>query len=353
LNVPIEDGVVTNRFRLEKIVPTIEFLRARGARVVLLGHIGRDPHESLEPVFAALTNLVPLSWCPATIGDRAVRAIAALEDGDVLMLENVRQHAGEEANDPAFARGLAALGDCYVNDAFADSHRAHASVVGVPQHLPSAFGPAFRAEYEALLGARTPTHPALFMLGGAKIETKLPLVTAFLEVYDSVFLGGALAHDVWRAKGYELGMSLVGDMDLAGSPLLSASNVMLPIDVTVTDGSYVRVTTPDAVHATEKIVDMGPETVAMLAPHVRSARTILWNGPFGNYEDGFATATERIAELVAASSSHSIVGGGDTIASIESLALKDQFGFLSTAGGAMLTFLETGTLPGITAITAQ
>ncbi len=348
LNVPLENGAVANRFRLTRAVPTIEYLRAHGARTIIVGHLGRDG-ESLRPVYEAMTDLVPMTWCGEVTGRPVADARAKLEDGDVLMLENLRSRREEEANDPSFVRTLASLADIYVNDAFSDSHRAHASIVGVAGKLPSYFGENFIREYEALTAAMTPQSPALFMLGGAKFETKLPLVTAFLKTYDHVFVGGALAHDIWRAQGYEVGTSLVSDIDLKDSPIITAPNLLLPVDVTVTAAGYTRVTTPDAVKPDEKIVDAGPKTVELLESHIAAARTILWNGPFGNYEDGFATVTERVAEQVARSFAHSIVGGGDTIASIESLCLENRFGFLSTAGGAMLTFLETGTLPAIDA----
>lgn len=350
LNVPVVDGQVTNRFRLTRTVRTVEYLRAHGARTIMIGHIGREPEETLHPVYEALSEMVPLAWCGAITGPEVDRARKELEDGDVLLLENLRQHEGEKANDPAFAKALASLADIYVNDAFAASHRSHASIVGVPKLLPSYAGHTFCAEYEALSAMFEPLAPALLILGGAKFETKLPLVERYLATYDHVFVGGALAHDIWRAQGVEIGTSLISDADLSGSPILSAPNLLLPVDVTVKTDAYMRVTTPDAVKPDEKIMDAGPKTIDMLESYVAAARTILWNGPLGNYQDGFSTATERLAERVAAAPAHSVVGGGDTIASIESLCLEDQFGFLSTAGGAMLSFLETGTLPGIEAM---
>lgn len=350
LNVPIKDGVVQNMFRLKRTLATVQFLSARGARVIMAGHIGREPNETLRPVAEACAPLVSLAFCDDVVGPRAMRERNALRDGDVMMLENLRSHEGEIANDPGFARELAALADIYVNDSFDASHRAHASMVGVPQHVPSYFGINFVREYEALSEARAPSAPALFMLGGAKFETKLPLVEKYLASYDHVFVGGALAHDIWKAKGYALGKSLVSDIELKGNPIVDAPNLLLPVDVTVKTDAYTRVTTVEDVKPEETIVDAGPETVTLLESYIAAARTILWNGPFGNYEAGFATTTERIAERVASSHARSIVGGGDTVASIESLCLEDRFGFLSTAGGAMLEFLEKGTLPAIDAI---
>lgn len=350
LNVPVRDGAVQNTFRLKRTLATVQFLTARGARVIMAGHIGRDKEETLRPVAEACAPFMPVEFVDEVLGARVDRARRALRDGDVMLLENLRSHDGEEANDPAFAKQLAALADIYVNDSFDASHRAHASMVGVPAHLPSYFGINFVREYEALAEARAPLAPALFMLGGAKFETKLPLVEKYLASYDHVFVGGALAHDIWKAKGYEVGTSLVSDMDLKGNSIVGAPNLLLPVDVTVQTAGYTRVTTPDAVKSDEMIVDAGPATATMLESYIMAARTILWNGPFGNYEKGFATVTERVAELVADAPARSVVGGGDTIASIESLCLEDRFGFLSTAGGAMLAFLEEGTLPAIDAV---
>ena len=351
LNVPVKDGVVQNIFRLKRLLPTIEYLRAHGARTILIGHIGRKPEESLAPVYRALAQMTDLTWCPELLGETAQRMRHELSDGEVRMLENVRSHPGEEANDPTFAAALASSIDIYVNDAFDAAHRTQASLVGIPAHVPSYFGINFVREYEALVGAQYPQSPSLFILGGAKFETKLPLVAAYLERYDHVFVGGALAHDIWKAQGYEVGTSLTSDIDLSGHPLVEDARLLLPTDVVVvgTDGAE-RTITPDEVLPTDRILDAGPATIGMLATHAHNARTILWNGPLGNYEFGHVAGTEGCAEMVAASDAFSIVGGGDTIASIESLCLSDRFGFLSTAGGAMLSFLEHGTLPAIDAI---
>lgn len=353
LNVPVQDGVAADTFRIERALPTIEYLRAQGARVVLIAHIGRKPDESLSPVFNVLAERVPsLRWCGELLGPRARSERKALDDGDVLLLENVRSAAGETRNDAAFARELASYGECYVNDAFADSHRAHASIVGVPSLLPSYFGGGFCREYEALRAARTPDAPSLFILGGAKFETKLPLVRQFLSTYNHVFIGGALAHDVWRARGYEIGTSLTSDVDLKDTGILEAGNVLLPVDVTVVGADYTRVTTPDDIRPDEKIVDAGPLSVDMITNYALAARSVLWNGPLGDYERGFATATREVAQSIAAAPAYSVVGGGDTVASIRSLCIEARFGFVSSAGGAMLTYLETGTLPAIEAVTS-
>lgn len=350
LNVPLEDGVVTNTFRLESAVETISYLRKEGARIILLGHIGREPEATLAPVAEALSTYVPLTFIDGLLGDDVVDAIAALTDGDVLMLENVRSDAREEANDAEFGKALAALADIYVNDAFADSHRAHASIVGVPKYIPSYGGLAFIREHEALEKALVPSSPSLFILGGAKFETKVPLVEKFLDLYDLIFIGGALANDALRAKGFSVGTSKISDTDFSSLSFLQSPKLILPIDLVVKSERGTREVELGDVAGDEAILDVGPKTSAMLREHIMSAKSVLWNGTLGYYEGGFDVATKKCAKDIAESGAHSILGGGDTIASIEPLGMDDAFSFLSTAGGAMLTFLEEGTLPGIDAL---
>lgn len=350
LNVPVKNGVVQNEFRLRRALPTLEFLQKAGARVVLTGHIGRSPEDSLRPVYKALGKYIEVQWCE-DIGAEAVNTISSLAEGDVLLLENLRKNPGETANEASFSEFLASLADIYVNDAFSASHREHASIVGVPKHLPSYVGITFLEEYTELRKATQPRSPSLFILGGAKFETKLPLVEQYADLYDHVFIGGALANDVWKTRGFEVGRSVVSGIDLSQSALMDDGRLLLPTDVTVqNETGDVRVTTPEDVQKDEIIFDTGPETTKMLTPLISGAKAILWNGPLGYFEGGFDEYTKQCAELVAKSDAHSIVGGGDTIAAIESLHLHDKFGFVSTAGGAMLVFLETGTLPGIEAL---
>lgn len=348
LNVPIENGKVTETFRLEQALESIDFLKNAGARVVIIGHIGRKENESLKPVSEALGLLTQVKWGGEI--SRASEEVAHLENGEAILLENLRQDKREGDNDASLARELARLGDIYVNDAFSDSHREHASIVGVPAHLPSYFGFSFLREYEALLKVMEPSHPAVFILGGAKFETKLPLVTRYAQIYDQIFIGGALVHDILKAQGYEIGKSLVSAIDLTGNPILDLENVSVPSDVVVTDGVERREVGARAILPEEYIYDAGPKTLKELEQLIRDAKTILWNGPLGNFEKGFSFGTETLARMVASSSAYSVVGGGDTIAAIRSLGLQNRFGFLSTAGGAMLVFLEKGTLPAIDAV---
>lgn len=350
LNIPIKNGEVANNYRVTRALPTLFHLIKSGAKIVLLTHVGRDPSITLEPLYTALREHIDVSYVPAIVGTQVEDALTGLENGKVILLENLRSHEGEVVNDPEFARTLASYGDIYVNDAFADSHREHASIVGIPKHCEGYFGLTFIEEYEELSKARMPEQPSLCILGGAKFETKQPLVEKFIEKYDHVFIGGALANDFFHAKGYEVGTSLVSDFDLADSPLLMHKKILLPVDVAVNGADGMRVTTPHDVKGDEAIVDAGPETMEMLKKYTSDAKTILWNGPLGSYENGFSAYTIQCAELIAESDAFSIVGGGDTVAAIESLAMNDTVGFLSTAGGAMLSFLEKGTLPGIEAI---
>lgn len=349
LNVPVLKGVVANKFRLDAALKTISYLQSHGARTVLISHIDGPSHASLRPVYDYLRRMTPLQFIDDIVGTNARTAVAKLKNGETLMLENVRRNSGEASNDEHFTRQLAALGDIFVNDDFAVAHRRHASVVGLPALLPSYAGLQFVAEIEGLTHALEPKSPSLALLGGAKFVTKEPLIRALLSKYDRVFVGGALATDFFKAKGYEVGRSLnSGSTHVAD--LLTNSKLMLPVDVTVegTDGAQVK--KPDEVLANETIYDIGPATLEMLEPLIKKARTVLWNGPMGNFERGYSDMTEDLARLVAAAPGYSAVGGGDTIAAIRKLGLNSKFEFLSTAGGAMLDFLANGTLPGIQAL---
>ncbi len=285
LDVPIHDGVVQNEFRVKRAIPTITYLIEQGARVLILTHVGRDPKNTTQPLVAALEKYIPVRHIDGLVGDDVYGVIAHMKEGTALLLGNVRSHAGEESNDDTFAETLASYADFYVNDAFAVSHRAHASIVGIPKYIPSFAGITFMEEYTELSKALTPTHPSLFILGGAKYETKQPLVEAYAATYTQSFVGGALANDLLKGKGYEVGESLVSPVDLSTSPLLQKENILIPADVIAVNGESKRTALADAVQSNERILDVGPKTIEMLAPYIRDAKTILWNGPLGNYED--------------------------------------------------------------------
>jgi len=360
LNVPIENGHVANDYRLRRALPTIKFLTDRHARVVLISHIGELGTETLAPVAETLGKLMQnVSFCSETIGPRARDAVRNLLPGHVLVLENLRRDRGEKMNDSAFAHELAALADIFVEDSFDTCHRPHASIIGVPKLLPSYAGLLLEEEVHELSGALAPKSPSLAVVGGAKFETKEAVLTALLATYDKVFVGGALANDFLKASGHEIGKSLVGTSDNGLHQILDNPKLVLPVDVlavpasvplTPAARSHARVATIGEVRADEAILDAGPGTSALLVSLAQSAQSVLWNGPLGNYENGFSDATDALARAIAASRAHSVVGGGDTIASIESLGLLSKFSFVSTGGGAMLDFLAKGSLPGIDAL---
>ena len=349
LNVPVDAGRVMNPFRLQAALSTISLLSAHGAKVVLLSHINGEPQASLRPVFEYLQKMIALQFVDDVVGTRAVAAVRALKNGDILLLENIRRESGEVSNDDHFTRRLAALGDVFVNDDFAAAHRAHASIVGLPKYLPSYAGVQFASEVDGLSHALTPKSPSLAILGGAKFVTKEPLIRELLNKYDQVFVGGALSTDFFKAKGYVVGKSLVSDSPHI-KDLLTNSKIVLPVDVTVEGVHGAEVKAPNELLASDTIYDVGPQTLALLKPSIEKARTVLWNGPMGNFERGYSQMTEELARIVAGAPGVSVVGGGDTIASIEKLGLNKQFEFLSTAGGAMLDFLAHGTVPGIEAL---
>ncbi len=333
LNVPVitsPSGAVEIRddFRIKNSLPTIKKLQDAGAKITVLAHLG-EKGASIKPVAEYLKSLVT---------------------GEIEVLENLRLDPGEENNSPDFAEKLAARADYYINEAFSASHREHASIVGLPARLPSAAGLEFQQEVAHLSALVNPTQPLLVIIGGAKFGTKLPLVRKFLNIADKIFIAGALAHPLFKLKGYEIGQSLcdesAGDLsDLANHP-----KIILPSEVLVAENGKTYATTPDRVTKEGKIVDAGPRALADLGNLVKNSRTILWNGPLGNYEQGYGEPTRELAKLVASSEAESVVGGGDTIAAIESLNIFEQFTFVSTAGGAMLDYLANGTLPGIEAL---
>ncbi|PIR82892.1 phosphoglycerate kinase [Candidatus Kaiserbacteria bacterium CG10_big_fil_rev_8_21_14_0_10_56_12] len=359
LNVPIEKGTVTNEYRLRRALATLRHLTERHARVILVGHFDNPNTGTLAPVAAALARLLPhVSFCPESIGPRARDAVRGLAPGHILVLENLRRHEGEMANSPAFARDLAELGDLFVQDSFDTCHRFHASIVCVPKLLPSYAGILLEEEVRELSRARKPKSPSLAIIGGAKFATKEPVLKALLAAYDRLFIGGALANDALKARGYAVGTSRVSEGDLSHvKELVADKRIWLPRDAIVIKANApeltpnnARTTPVEAVRENEIILDVGPETIAQLVSHTSSAKTIVWNGPLGNYENGFSAATDALAEAIATSSAHSVLGGGDTIAAIDKLCLFSKFSFVSTGGGAMLDFLAHGTLPGIDAL---
>ena len=356
LNVPIKDGKVAGTFRLYQALPTILYLQKKGAKVVLVGHLGDKGTETLRPVFEAMKAMVPvMDFCPVSVGKEAHEAVSRMKNGDVLMLENVRWMKGEKENDPHFASELASLADIFVQDSFDVCHRKHASVVGVPALLPAYAGFLVEEEVKQLKKALKPKRPALAVIAGAKFSTKEPVLHALLHHYSHLFVGGALANDLLKTQGFYMGESLVsGGDEVAMRELTENPHVLLPPDAIIaapdapsSEGEIVLVS---RVQEHTAILDIGPGTIEYLKPYITKAKTVLWNGTLGKYENGFTDGTEALARALLASRAHVIVGGGDTVTALDELGLTKKFGFVSTGGGAMLDFLAQGTLPGLDAL---
>jgi phosphoglycerate kinase len=370
LNVPLDGAAVTDDTRLTAVVPTIEHALGKGAAVLLASHLGRPkgkpaPEFSLRPVAerlgALLGRTIPLA--PDCVGPETEAQARALAAGDILLLENLRFHAEEEANDDGFARRLAALADCYVNDAFAAAHRAHASIEAITRHLqPAAAGLLMRRELETLTRIlERPERPLIAILGGAKVSDKLALVEHLLERVDALLIGGGMAFTFLRALGHDIGRSLVeaDRVDTARRVLESARRrgvqLVLPVDAIVAtgvDSAEGRAVGIRAIPPTHMGLDIGPLTVDRFTTSLRTARTIVWNGPMGVFErPAFAAGTLALARAVADGPAFSVVGGGDTVAAVARAGVAERIGYISTAGGAFLEFLEGRKLPGVEALT--
>jgi phosphoglycerate kinase len=365
LNVPLRDGVVEDDLRISTALPTINWLRDRGAVVVVAGHLGRpkgevDPKYSMAPVAARLRELLDcdVELAPAVVGPRVEPLVASSSPGDVVLLENLRFEPGETENDPAFAINLSELGDVYVNEAFGASHREHASIVGPPPILPHAGGRLLHREVEVLskLLADDVGRPFVAVLGGAKVSDKLGVIEALLDKCDKVLIGGAMAFTFLLAMRTPVGDSLVQpEMVDECARLLETGRVEIPTDFVIAHDvsadaetrTVNRVSIPDG----WKGLDVGPETAGTYADIVTEARTVLWNGPMGMFELApFAAGTRTVAEAVAASKAFTVVGGGDSAAAIREFGLADDVDHVSTGGGASLEFIEQGDLPGLAAL---
>lgn len=351
-NVPLEEGEVRDAYRIEQSLATINFLRNMGARTVLMSHLGKGgPEETLLPVAKVLNKKFPVTFLDRLMSSDNERMVRSMHDGDVVLLENLRHSPGEDKNDTEFVRFLAVLGDMYVNDAFACSHRPAASIIGIPQLLPSYAGILFAEEVRRLSALLSPEHPCLFIVGGAKISTKMPLLKKFLNMADHVFVGGALANNFFKAAGHEIGQSVYDKTELEGlKELLAHPRLIIPTDVIVKNEGGSEARRLDGITQSDMIVDIGPETVKGMEMTIGKAALIVWNGPLGYYELGFTNATRDFFSLIANAQATSIVGGGDTVALINEMHLLDRFSFVSTGGGAMLDFLLNETLPGIDAL---
>ena len=371
LNVPIDEhGVVGDDTRIRAALPTIQQLRAGGARVILMSHLGRpkgerNPKYSLAPVAGRLSELLgaPVAFADDCVGAPAAAAVAELADGDVLLLENLRYHAAEETNDAAFAAQLAELADLYVNDAFGAAHRAHASTEGVAQLLPAHAGLLMDREVSVLTSLlEAPEHPFVAIVGGVKVADKIAVLEKLVEVADTVLIGGAMAFTFVVAEGGEVGSSLHEDAEGQAIALRAKAKaaetgceLLLPSDVIAADAfsadAATQITPADEIPAGWMGLDVGPETVALYADRIRSAKTVLWNGPMGAFEMApFAEGTRAVAQAVAECSGTTVVGGGDSVAAITQFGYADRVTHVSTGGGASLELLEGRVLPGVAAI---
>jgi phosphoglycerate kinase len=370
-NVPMKDGKVGDATRIERTVPTLKELADKGARVVVLSHFGRPkgravPEMSQRPIAEALSRALggkPVAFAPDCIGPAAEKAVAGLKDGEFAMLENLRFHAGEEKNDPVFARQLAALGDCYVSDAFSTAHRAHASTEGVARLLPAAAGRLMQAEVEALAAALdSPEHPVAAVVGGAKVSTKLDVLGNLSAKVDMLIIGGAMANTFLHAQGIDVGKSLCeADMAASVQSIMARAKetgceILIPVDAVVAaefkEGAATQTVSVDAVPGDMMILDVGPQSVERLNARLADCRTLVWNGPLGAFEtrpfDAGTNAVARAAaRLTHAGKLVSVAGGGDTVAALTHAGVLEDFSYVSTAGGAFLEWLEGKDLPGV------
>ena len=369
LNVPMENGRVTDATRLERVAPTITEIAGKGGKVILLAHFGRpkgrDPRESLKPVAEALAKVIkmPVAFAEDCVGEPAAKAIAAMKDGDILCLENTRFHKGEEKNDPAFVAELARLGDIWVNDAFSAAHRAHASTEGLGHKLPAYAGRTMQAELDALGKAlEAPTKPVIAIIGGAKVSTKIDLLENLVKKVDALVIGGGMANTFLHAQGVAVGKSLA-EKDRAATALrilekAYAANcaIILPVDAVV--AFHFAANAPshayglDAIPGDGMILDVGPQSVARIHAAIDDAATLVWNGPLGAFEmppfdRGTVVAARQAAERTRAKKLISVAGGGDTVAALNQAGVSGDFSYVSTAGGAFLEWMEGKPLPGV------
>lgn len=369
LNVPVENGVVTDSTRIERVAPAITEIADKGAKVILLSHFGRpkgrDPTQSLKPVAAEVARIIkrPIKFADDCIGEPAEQAVDAMKPGEILCLENTRFHAGEEKNDPVFVAELGKLGDIWVNDAFSAAHRAHASTEGLGHKLPAYAGRTMQAEFEALAKAlENPQRPLVAIVGGAKISTKLDLLGNLLDKVNALIIGGAMANTFLLAQGKNVGKSLV-ETDLVSTARkimdkakAGKREIILPVDVVVAEKfeahASSRVVDTGKVGVTDMILDIGPRSIEQVISVLARAKTLVWNGPFGAFEmepfdNGTAEVAEAVAELTAVGKLVSVAGGGDTVAALNVAGVADRLTYVSAAGGAFLEWLEGKRLPGV------
>jgi phosphoglycerate kinase len=369
-NVPLKDGVVGDKTRIKAALPTIEYLIKEGAKVLLISHLGRPGGEvkdelRMDPVAKELANLLnkEVKKADDCIGEEVKKAADSLENGEVLVLENSRFHAGEKKNDPEFAKELASLADLYVNDAFGAAHRAHATTVGVTEYLPSAAGFLMQRELNALGEVmENPESPFVAIMGGAKVSDKIDVIKNLINKVDKLIVAGGIANTFLLAKGYEVGDSLVeaDKVDLAKELMAEAEEkgveIVLPIDVVIADDfsndANTQTVAADEIPAGWQVLDCGgPKSLENYKKIIKNAKTVIWNGPLGVFEmEKFAHGTVELAKALAESNAHSVIGGGDSAAAINQAGVADKMSHISTGGGASLMFFEGKELPGVAAL---
>jgi phosphoglycerate kinase len=373
LNVPAKDGRVADATRIERLVPGLKALVSRGAKVIVISHFGRpkgvDPELSLRPVAEALQKLIgqPVSFGEDCIGERAATVVNSLHDGDIAVLENLRFHKGEEKNDPEFAAELAKLGDVFVEDAFSCAHRAHASTEGLTHHLPSYAGPLLMEEINALRTAlEKPKRPTAAVVGGAKVSTKITVLTNLVAKVDKLIIGGGMANTFLQAQGVMVGKSLAEPefnataRDILAEAQKNGCEIVLPVDAVIArefkEGAASEIVAISDVPFDAMILDIGPRSISRVAKVLEGTKTLLWNGPMGAFEiSPFGEGTFSLARAAAALAKEgrlvSVAGGGDTVAALNAAQVTDDFSYVSTAGGAFLEWLEGRELPGVAALT--
>ncbi|MFX3632487.1 MAG: phosphoglycerate kinase [Candidatus Pristimantibacillus sp.] len=368
-NVPLEDGKITDDKRIRETLPTINYLIENGARVILASHLGRPNGQVVEELrhtasAARLAELLGKDVIKAddSIGETVKALVNALDNGDVLLLENVRFHAGEEKNDPELAKAFAELADLYVNDAFGAAHRAHASTEGIAHHLPAVSGLLMEKELDVLGKAlNNPERPFTAIVGGSKVKDKIDVINKMIEIADNIIIGGGLSYTFFKAQGHEIGKSLVDNskLDLALEFIEKAKklgkNFLIPVDIVVADdfskNANTRIVDVDGIPAEWEGIDIGPKTREIYADAIKNSKLVVWNGPMGVFEiEPFSHGTQAVAKACAETAGYTVIGGGDSAAAAEKFGLADQMNHISTGGGASLEFMEGKALPGVVAL---
>lgn len=368
-NVPLENGAITDDKRIRETLPTINFLIEKGAKIILASHLGRPNGEVVEELrhtasAARLSELLgkPVAKANEAVGDAVKAQIADMQNGDVLLLENVRFYPGEEKNDPELAKQFAELADLFVNDAFGAAHRAHASTEGIAHYLPAVSGLLMEKELDVLGKAlNNPERPFTAIVGGSKVKDKIAVIEKMIEIADNIIIGGGLSYTFFKAQGYEIGQSLLDNskldltLEFIEKAKKAGKNLYLPVDIVVTDEfsakANTKIVSVDGIPADMEGIDIGPKTREIYADVIKNSKLVVWNGPMGVFEiEPFSHGTRAVAQATAETAAYTVIGGGDSAAAAEKFGLADQMDFISTGGGASLEFMEGKALPGVVAL---